>query len=324
MTYARPLLRLGLRLLGPALLLYFLATTDLTKLWSILLETDPFSMGLSVALVVPFLLLKGLRWKLILDAWKIPIGIGDATALYSVGIFLGVMTPGQAGDAVKAWYLRQRGQSLTAGLASVVVDRLFDVAIMGVLAATGLYFFWDVLPGGKILNVATVVVMLVAVAVGLLLASNRRLRTGVIRRFVPHGLSRRINMGAVERMHLRPEQLAGVALVSAAGLALTFVRVYLLFLALDTPIPLGPFIALVATIAIVGTASPGGVGTRDAVMVFVLGSILQMPAAEAQARAIALSTLLLALNVLNVIVGYLFSLRYPLAAIRQEAITEPV
>jgi len=323
MSYARSLLRLGLRLLGPALLLYFLLTTDLGKLWAILLQTDPFWMGLSVVLVVPFLLLKGLRWKLILDAWKIPISLVDATALYSVGIFLGVITPGQAGDAVKAWYLRQRGQSLAAGLASVVVDRLFDVAIMGALAATGLYFFWDVLPGGKLLNVLTVVVMLGAVAVGMMLATSPRLRAGAIHRFMPAGLSRRINMVAVERMNLRPEQVTRVALVTAAGLTITFVRVYMLFLALDTPIPLGPFIALVATIALVGTASPGGVGTRDAVMVFVLTSILRMPAADAQARAIAISTLLLALNLLNVVVGYLFSLRYPLAAIRQEALTEP-
>ncbi|HZG66905.1 MAG TPA: lysylphosphatidylglycerol synthase transmembrane domain-containing protein [Herpetosiphonaceae bacterium] len=317
MKYLRQAARIAVRLLGPVLLVYFLVTTDLVKLWETLLQTDPWLMGLALVLVVPFLFLKGWRWQLILDAWEIPIGIVDATALYTVGIFLGIMTPGQAGDAVKAWYLRQRGQSLAAGLASVVLDRLFDVGVMGVLAATGLYFFWDVLPGGRTLNVVTVVVMLLAVAAGLMVASIARLRARVLQ-LVPRSIRSRIDAAAVDRMHLDPRRLVLIVSVTILGLAFTFVRVYLLFLALDTPIDVGPFIALVATIALVGTASPGGVGTRDAVMVFVLTSLLDMPATDAQARAIAISTLLLGLTVQNVIIGYLVSFRYPLASIRSE------
>lgn len=309
--------RIVIRLIGPALLVYFLLTTDLGKLWHTLLQTNPWYLSLSVVLVIPFLFLKGWRWRLILDAWQIPIGLVDATALYTVGIFLGIMTPGQAGDAVKAWYLRQRGQSLAAGLASVVLDRLFDVGVMGALAASGLYFFWNVLPGGRLLNVATVIVMLLGVVVGMLVAASARLR-GRVLLLAPKPIRSRIDAAAVERMHLTPRRLLKIMVVTVLGLTLTFVRVYLLFLALDTPIPIGPFIALVATIAIVGTASPGGVGTRDAVMVFVLSSLLEMPATDAQARAIALSTLLLGLTVVNVIVGYLVSFRYPLASIRAE------
>lgn len=321
MSVLRRLLRFALKLLGPGLLLYFLLTTDLGTLWAILLQTDPFLLTLSILIVVPFLVLKGWRWQLILQAWRIRMSVVDATALYGVGIFLGNVTPGQAGDAVKAWYLRQRGESLTAGLASVVVDRLFDVGLMGMLAASGLYFFWDILPGGRTLNVVTVVVMLLVVGGGLLVASNRRLRTLGLG-FIPTGLKSRLNLQAIEQMHLEPGQVVVIGLVTAAGLALTFIRIYLLFLALDTPIPIGPFIALVATIAIVGTASPGGVGTRDAVMVLLLSSILPLAPAEAQARAIALSTLLLLLNVVNVLIGYLFSLRYPLAAIQRQTAGE--
>jgi glycosyltransferase 2 family protein len=317
MKLLRSLLRLGLKLLGPALLLYFLWTTDLPKLWSTLLATDPWLMGLSMLLIVPFLVMKGWRWKLILEAWRIRIGLLDATALYGVGMFLGIMTPGQAGDAVKAWYLRQRGHSLTTGLASVVLDRLFDVGIMGALAASGLYFFWDALPGGKAVNVITVAAMLTAVVVGLTVAATPALRERLLT-IMPRGLREKLNLDVLGTMHFEPSDVARVALVSAGGLAITFVRIYLLFLALDTQIPIGPFIALVATIAIVGAASPGGVGTRDVVMIFALQSLLAMPAADAQARALALSTLLLVLNVENVVIGYLLSLRYPLAAIRDE------
>ena len=54
-------------------------------------------------------------------------------------------------------------------------------------------------------------------------------------------------------------------------------------------------------------------------MVLLLSAILTLPPADERARAIALSTLLLVLSVENVVVGYLLSLRYPLAAIQQQA-----
>ncbi|HEX6290480.1 MAG TPA: lysylphosphatidylglycerol synthase transmembrane domain-containing protein [Herpetosiphonaceae bacterium] len=327
MSRLRPLLRLGLRLLGPALLLYFLLTVNLREVWRTLLATDPWLFLLSVVLVVPFLVLKAIRWQLILRAWQIILPLREATALYCIGIFLGVVTPGQAGDAVKAWYLRKRGYPLSTGLASVVVDRLFDVGISALLAATGLYFFWDILPGGKAINVLVVAGLLAAVVVGLIFAGNRRLRVFVLQealpRFMPRLLRDRMGGGGLERLHLTSRQIAIITLVSLTGLAWTYIRIYILFLALDTPFPIGPFIALVAILSIVGAASPGGVGTRDLTMVLVLSAVLNIEPQQATIRALSLSTLLLLLNIENVLIGFLYSLRYPLAEARQDALAEP-
>lgn len=331
MARLRPWLRLGVRLLGPALLLYFLLTNDLRLVGRTLLATNPWLLALSVVLVVPFLVLKAVRWQMILRAWDIALPLREAVALYCIGIYLGVVTPGQAGDAVKAWYLRQRGYPLSTGLASVVVDRLFDVGISALLAATGLYFFWDVLPGGRLLNVVVVAGLLVAVLVGLVLAGNRRLRSFVLQRVLPRvtpkALRERFAGGSsgasLERLHLTGRQLVLVTLVSLAGLAWTYIRVYLLFLALDTPIAIGPFIATVAILSLVGAASPGGVGTRDLTLILVLSAVLQIPTADAAARALSLSALLLLLNIENILIGFFYSLRYPLAEVPGEALADP-
>lgn len=312
------LARIALRFLGPALLLYFLLSIDDPALiWRALLATDPMLLLLSIALVVPFLLLKGARWQYILRAWDVHLPLGEASVLYVIGIFLGVVTPGQAGDAVKAWYVRKRGYPLSVGLASVVVDRLFDVGVMGVLAASGLYFFWDVLPGGRLVNVIVVAGLLTAVALGLLLAGSRRLRSllaaRVLPRIVPRRLRERWSGGdTMASLHLTPRQIMIALLLTIAGLVWTFVRIYLLFLALDTVIPIGPFIALVAILALIQPATPGGVGTRDAALVVVLGALLNIAPDQAIARAIALSALMLLLNLENVLIGFLFSLRHPL------------
>lgn len=317
-----------IRLIGPALLIYFLLTTDLRLVGRTLLTTDLWLLLLSIVLVAPFLVLKGARWLMILRAWQVRLPLREAIALYCIGIFLGVVTPGQAGDAVKAWYLRQRGYPLSTGLASVVVDRLFDVGISALLAASGLYFFWDVLPGGKLLNVVVVAGLLVAVVVGLLLAGNRRLRTWLLHTVLPRVTPKavRARLGSqsggqnLERLHLTPRQLALITLVSLAGLAWTYVRIYLLFLAIHTPIAVGPFIALVAILSLVSAASPGGVGTRDATLIIVFSVVLNVGTQEAAARALALSALLLLLNLENVLIGFLYSLRYPLTEARREAL----
>lgn len=316
-------LRFGLRLLGPALLIYVLLTNDLRQVWRTLLSTNVWLLLLSIVLVAPFLLLKAVRWQMILRAWNITIPLNEATALYCIGIFLGVVTPGQAGDAVKAWYLRKHGYALSTGLASVVVDRLFDVGISAILAATGLYFFWDVLPGGRAINVIVVAGLLVGVVLGLLLASNRRLRNLVLQRAVPRVLRERMGGEGLSSLHLTGRQLVLITAVSLAGLAWTYVRIYLLFLALNTPIPIGPFIALVAILSIVSAASPGGVGTRDFTLVVVLNAVLNIGTQAAGALAIAISALLLLLNLENVLIGFLYSLRYPLADIQRDALAEP-
>ena len=334
MKQLRPVLRLGLRLLGPLLLVYFLFTIDDPSLiWQTLRNVNPWLFGLSILLVVPFFLLKGARWQYILRAWGVPLPLGEATALYVIGIFLGVVTPGQAGDAVKAWYVRKHGYPLSTGLASVVVDRLFDVGVMGLLAASGLYFFWDILPGGRLLNVLVVAGLLLAVLVGLTLAGSSRLRTLVFERVLPRLLPRSLKAklnerlasgatGGVRALHLAPRDIALVTALTIAGLAWTFIRVYLLFLAVDTHIPIGPFIALVAILSLVQPATPGGVGGRDAALVLVLSALLQIDRDQAVARALSISVLLLLLNVENVLIGFVLSLRYPLTDMQQEALAE--
>ncbi len=333
MMNMRKVARIGLRLLGPALLIYFLLSIQEPDLvWRTLRDADPWLVLLSVVLVVPFLFLKGLRWQYILRIWNIPLPLLEATALYVISIFLGVVTPGQAGDAVKAWYLRKRGYSLSTGLASVVVDRLFDVGIMGLLAATGLYFFWDILPGGRLLNVIVVAGLLIAVVLGLLLATSRGLRAllfeRVLPRLVPNTIKAKFrerwskNAGSLTSLHLTPPQIGIITALTVAGLVWTFLRIYLMFLALEIPIAIGPFIALVAILALIQPATPGGVGGRDAALVIVLSSLLQIDRDQAVARALSLSALLLLLNLENVVIGFVVSLRYPLTEMRQEALSE--
>jgi len=318
MKTLRRLAQIGLRLLGPALLIYFLFTVDLRLVGRTLANADIAMVAWALVLAVPFLVFKGLRWQQILRAWGIALPLWTATNIYSIGIFAGMVTPGQAGDAVKAWYLRKRGHPLGVGLASVVIDRLFDVGVIALLAATGLYFFWDILPGGKLANILVLVGLLGAALVGVLLVGNRQLRSLLIERWLPRitPAALRQHTDALADLHLTPRQLIVVLLLTIGGLVWTYVRLYCLFLSLDVRIGAGPFIALVAVLALLQATSPGGIGTRDAALVYVLGALLAVSREQATAQALALSALLLLLNMEHVVIGFVLSLRQPLGSAR--------
>ncbi|HRC76797.1 MAG TPA: lysylphosphatidylglycerol synthase transmembrane domain-containing protein, partial [Kouleothrix sp.] len=139
--------RWAIRLIGPALLVLFLWRTDFSRLAEGLARVQIWPLVLSLALFLPFIAVKSWRWNMLMrELGMQPPSLGFAMALYMIGLYLGGTTPGQSGDFVKAWYLRERGQPLAPALFSILLDRLFDFVIMALLALLALVAFLDVLP----------------------------------------------------------------------------------------------------------------------------------------------------------------------------------
>lgn len=302
-----------IRLLGPALLVAFLFTSDLGKLAAILAAADPWPVILSLLLLVVFLPVKAWRWTLILRELGLRLALWPATVLYAIGIYLGAVTPGQAGDLVKAWYLRDQGQPLGPAVVSVVLDRLFDLLVMSSLAAIGVLAFWDRLPN-RTAQAVVAAVFVTGVVTALVVVLVRPLREQLFARVLPL-LPGKVR-GVLERLQeqlgllrLRGGALALIILASLLSALITFYRVYLLFSALDIVVPFLAFVAMTALVALVQVLpSIAGIGTRDALLIALLAIYGYPPEA-----ALSLSALLLLLNIEHIVVGLLASLAYPLA-----------
>ena len=305
-----------LRLIGPAILAYFLLTTDLDKIVINLRSLRWTPLLLSLGLYPVFVAVKAWRWNLLLrDLSLPPPPLGYSMILYMIGMFAGGATPGQSGDFIKAWYLRERGQPLAPALFSILLDRLFDFLIMALLSLLGLIAFVHLFPLPlqapiEVLTVGFTAVLTLAIPA--LVA--RRPREWLLRRGLP--LAPRRVRAALERWHdqvatldLRPGLMAGVLLASVCAAASTMVRLWLLFLALNVAIP---FLALVSSMALISNLqalpiSFSGVGVRDAVLIPVLQSF-----GYGRDQALALSALFLLVNIENIVLGFLVSLRHPL------------
>ena len=127
-------IRIGGTLLFIALLVWL---EPLEQVWNALTGANLWLVGLSIALYVPFLVVKAARWRLLSAAMLMPMPWRDAWRIYAIGLAAGTFTPGQAGDALKAWYVGRMGYPLGRALGSSIFDRLFDVAALAVLGLLG-------------------------------------------------------------------------------------------------------------------------------------------------------------------------------------------
>jgi glycosyltransferase 2 family protein len=305
-----------IRLLGPLLLIVFLAVSDLREMGRILSTAAPWPVLLSLLLMPLFIVVKAWRWVLILRQLGLRLALYPASMLYTIGIYLGTITPGQAGDLVKAWYLRDQGQPLGAALVSVVLDRLFDLLIMGMLATLGAVAFAEFLPNQTAQSVVAGLFVVVVLLVMTLLVA-RGPRDWLLGRVLPPLLPKRLRamleelQAQLSQLALRGRALTTIGLVSLLSPLVTLYRVYLLFIAININIPLLAIVAMTALVALVQVLpSIAGIGTRDALLIGLLAIYGYPPE-----TALSLSALLLLINIEHIVVGLLVSLRYPLGRV---------
>lgn len=303
-----------MRLLGPALLVLFLLNADLGQLWATMRDALLWPIALSLLLMPPFVVIKSWRWVRIMRELGLSLDLPTACALYTVGLFYGATTPGQAGDLLKAVYLRDRGQPLAPAMLSVVLDRLFDLLVMAALATLGIFALGQLLPSRQLQGLLVVGMGLGLVALTVLLVARgpRQWALTVALPRVAPGLTATLGRWNSELGHLelRPAPLAAVTAASLISACFTFVRLWLLFLALGLDrVPLYVVIGASALIAVLQVLpiSIAGVGVRDAVLIAIL-----LPYGYSAEQAITLSALFLLINLQHILVGFIVSFWYPL------------
>jgi glycosyltransferase 2 family protein len=302
-----------LRIVGTVVLIAIVFQfVDMRQLADSLLRVNVPLVLLSVVIVFPFIAIKAWRWCVILRGYGIELSLWKSWQLYAIGLSAGAFTPGQAGDAVKAWYLKELGHPLAPSLASVVLDRLFDVIILACFAMSGVLVFWSVfkseLPAlvGLIVLVLLLAAFLISVRFRNRVFSftSKRLMPGKIRDFIKKYISRE----HLDMRTMTKGQIAEISLITFFSFVVSFFRVWLFFPALGVSIsPLALIaIASLATIASLVPVSVGGIGTRDVVLIVIFQQLGLQPE-----LAISVSALILILNLTNLVVGYLVWLRSP-------------
>jgi uncharacterized protein (TIRG00374 family) len=303
-------LRIGGTLVFVALLAYLDLRGDLKlgDVWDAISNANPILVALSLAFYIPFLIVKAARWRIVSADMKMPVSWPEAWRIYAIGLAAGTFTPGQAGDALKAWFLQAKGFPLGRALGGSVLDRIFDVAALAALGLLGVTIYGNRFAGQTPALVAWVIVCIALVA---FFAYNRT-RTWAVN-FVSRRLSKLTDpaksgaSGPNSSWSLQRRTLTYAALLTLASFTVSIFRVWLLAAALGiwlSPLEVSGYVGLTTAAALV-PVTVGGVGTRDAISVLALSQL-----GFVASRGLALSALILLLNLAQAITGWLIWLRY--------------
>lgn len=323
LSHKRLVLPTLLSLLVAALLTYFFVThfdIDLGEAWEAITDARPGYFILALGLYYLTFLVRGLRWRLLLQSsgaypGRRPPSVLEHGGLILMNWFVNSVAVFRLGDAYRAYDVNRRYKTnFSRAIGTILAERVLDVTtILPLLLLAGIGLLH-----GETSSVAKIVVIFaagLASATGLVLWALWRFGPTLSRR-----LPTRINMlyarfyeGAVTSLKHMPLLL----LLSTAAWLLEAGRVYFVIRALGGEASLG--LVLFATLAysVVTTVAitPGGLGIVETVMT----ALLALASVKSPVAVMLLDRSITYLSII-VIGGLVFVLRYLLEH-RKRAVT---
>lgn len=137
------LLRLLIRVVGPILLVVvILNLDDKTAVWRTIESASWFHLLVAIAANLPIVHLKVVRWRNLLAARGYQYRLGRAYVAVLSSLYLGMVTPGRVGDALRVQYAKHDlGAPYPEGLATTLMDRFCDLYVLGAVVALGAVHF---------------------------------------------------------------------------------------------------------------------------------------------------------------------------------------
>lgn len=280
----RRLLRVGVRLIGPALLVVVLLRLQgLDAVLAALTWDDAGPLTAGIVLGVLAHPLKALRWRALLAARGHRYGLSRALlSLLSAG-YVGHLTPGRVGDVLRIHYLRHDlGMPYPDGLALLMIDRCCDVYVPLVVAVVAACSLSSVLTGDLVLVTWLGVLFMGAGPPLLFVPTTARWAASLALRVAP-GWATGEGTGRffAGLRHQRPRHLAVAAAFTALAMLLHYAQAYTVAVALDLGLS---FVDVVFLLAISGVLAAvpitiAGLGVRE--LFFALAFPLLGSSAEA-------------------------------------------
>ncbi len=293
-------------LIGPVVVMAAIWWAGPVKVWAVLSKADPTFIAAAIVLTIPMALIKGIRWRLLLDSYDIKLSFADSTSMYATGMFFSAVTPGRVGDLVKIAMLIKRGYSTAKSVACNIIDRLFDVGMVLLTGYAGMWYFSGRFASQlRLINTCGVIIL----ALSAIFVAKRHLIKKTAAKLIPNryrsvaGESWNEIAGGLSKGRVVHKLL--MVLWTVLFWAIYFTAIYLCGLAVGIHVSFF-YISGCAAVAMLLSLLPitvAGAGTRDTVFVLLLGQI-----GIAREQCLAFSALVLTLFLLNCAIFYLISI----------------
>lgn len=279
---SRTIVRLGIRLLGPAMLVVLVwRLGDRDMLAAALANAAPLPLAAAVVLSIVPLHLKVWRWQALLRSCDQRYPLGRAYSAVLASIYLGMVTPGRVGDVLRVQYARHEvGTPYSIGVATTVMDRCCDLYVLAAFVTLGIAHFASILHGELVWPIWAMVAGSVLAPL-LLLAPGiaRRLFGRLHARLFPEHQEGFDRFLVAMRQQLGPALLAALSLTVAA-FAANYFQGWLIARSLGLELHLQDVMSVMAITSLLGLMpiSISGLGVREAFLAVVFPALGQSPA----------------------------------------------
>jgi len=306
----------AVRLIGVVLLAVILLNIDFAKVLTILSKANLWLAGGALLLLIPLIFIKAIRWRLLLETQEIKFSLLDAFLVYFIGLFVGSVTPGRLGDFIKIAYVKEKGESGTKAFTTVLLDRVFDLGFFVLIGYASLIVF--LFESGQA-SLESTLLLIVApfVLLALFLASKNYfnyLLKKIVVFMTPDGLSVKVKnkykLFITSFKTLNAGNISAVTSLTLLGWSVYFFQMYLFAIAIGINLPFS-YIALVVSLAgflVLLPISISGIGTRDALFIFML-----TPLGVSAEAAVGFSFLILMVYLFSALLGGSFFILKPIS-----------
>ncbi|MFA6428771.1 MAG: lysylphosphatidylglycerol synthase transmembrane domain-containing protein [Candidatus Buchananbacteria bacterium] len=299
-------------LIGLALFVFIASRLDFNQLYSALYKTKPLTIILGLIIVIPITLVKAWRWNNIKKNQGLAYTFLDSFLIYQIGLALGSITPGQAGEFIKICYLKNPTRSWGKVAVSVVIDRLADLGYLLVIGYLGIL----ILLGETQKNINLIYLFFIVSLFGLIIIIrkgwHKKLLKIIFRHFIPlrYQTSWRESFADFIKdfKSITPKQYLIILSLTLLGWMIYYLQSYIFILSLGFKIPLIKLAIAVTTAGLLSLLPISflGIGTREAALIIILAPYLD------SSTIIIFSQLILLANIFSIILGLIFLKLKPL------------
>ena len=129
-----------IKLLGITLFIYLLKNVDWKVCKDEMSKISIFSLVIALLMIQIGYLIKSKRWQIILGHYEVTIPVWKLFKIFSIGTFLGLVTPGKIGDFGRLFYIKKY-IDIKKGLSSLFIDRIFDLISLGIFGFVSIIYF---------------------------------------------------------------------------------------------------------------------------------------------------------------------------------------
>ena len=297
-------LRFLVRLTGPALLIVVIGSLDdRAALWEAVRHAGWPPLVAAMALIVPVIHLKVARWRGLLAARGFPYPMRRAYAAVLPSLYLGMLTPGRVGDALRIQYVhREIDVPYSEGLATTVMDRFSDLYVVASVAAVGLVHFASILRG-DLAHATWVAVAIALIAPLLLMVRGPADMFGrLLRRLTDRWHASYKNLLVAMRSLVRKCLTFGIPL-TAGAFAINYLQGWLIARAIGVDLSYLDVASLLSATSLLGLMpiSIAGVGVRELFLALAFPALGLPPE-----QGVAFGLLIFAcINLSTVLVGFI-------------------